>query len=53
MRTVTIQIRPDVLVGAVLDAVYTSVKTLNGEVTKRQGGRLRALVPGNWILEDE
>eukprot|EP00554_Chaetoceros_debilis_P013949 CAMPEP_0194121672 /NCGR_PEP_ID=MMETSP0150-20130528/47889_1 /TAXON_ID=122233 /ORGANISM="Chaetoceros debilis, Strain MM31A-1" /LENGTH=1084 /DNA_ID=CAMNT_0038814207 /DNA_START=94 /DNA_END=3348 /DNA_ORIENTATION=- len=53
VRTVTIQIRPDVLVGAVLDAVYTSVKTLNGEVTKRQGGRLRALVPGKWILEDE
>lgn len=53
VRTVTIQIRPDVLVGAVMDAVYTSINTLDGEVTKRQGGHLRALIPGKWIKESD
>lgn len=51
VRTITIQVRPDVLVGAVMDATYTSIISLNGEVTKRQGGHLRALVPGRWIKE--
>ena len=49
VRTVAIQIRPDVLVGAVMDAVYTSISSLKGEVTKRQGGHLRALIPGQWV----
>jgi hypothetical protein len=53
VRTVSIRIRPDVLCGAVMDAVYTAVQTLNGEVTKRQGGHLRALVRGYWMQEDE
>lgn len=53
VRTVTIQIRPDVLVGAVMDAVYTSINSLFGEVTKRQGGSLRALIPGIWVKECE
>ena len=53
VRTVAIQIRPDVLCGAVMDAVYTAVQSLNGEVTKRQGGHLRALVRGYWMQEGE
>ncbi len=53
VRTVMIQIRPDVLVGAVLDAIYTTVLHIKGEVTKRQGGHLRALIPGQWIPEHD
>jgi len=53
VRTVAIQIRPDVLVGAVMDAVYTSISSLQGEVTKRQGGHLRALIPGQWVKATE
>jgi len=53
VRTAFIQIRPDVLVGAVMDAVYTSISSLKGEVTKRQGGHLRALLPGQWVERSE
>jgi hypothetical protein len=53
VRTVAIQVRPDVLVGAVMDATCTSIMSLNGEVTKRQGGHLRALIPGRWIKESD
>lgn len=53
VRTVAIQIRPDVLVGAVMDATYASIMSLNGEVTKRQGGHLRALIPGRWVKESD
>ena len=53
VKTVAIQIRPDVLVGAVMDAVYSSINSLNGEVTKRQGGHLRALIPARWVPESE
>ena len=53
VRTVAIQIRPDVLVGAVMDAVYTSINSLQGQVTKRQGGHLRALLPGQWVKEHD
>jgi hypothetical protein len=44
---VAIRIRPDVLVGAVMDAVYQAVsaKTVNADVTKRQGGHLQAVLP--------
>jgi len=51
VRTVAVQIRPDVLCGAVMDAVHTAVNSLRGEVTKRQGNHLRALVPGCWVPE--
>jgi hypothetical protein len=51
VRTISIQIRPDVLCGAVMDAVYSALHSMDAEVTKRQGGHLRALVPGTWIPE--
>lgn len=38
VRTVTIHIRCDVMCGAVMDALATSVEGLGGEMTKRQGG---------------
>ena len=38
IRTVTIRIRPDVLCGAVMDALTVSVERVGGEITKRQGG---------------
>lgn len=53
VRTVAIQIRPDVLVGATMDAIYTAIVSASGEVTKRQGGHLRALLPGRWIPEHD
>ncbi len=51
IRTVAIQIRPDVLCGAVMDAVHTAIHSLRGEITRRQGNHLRALVPGCWVPE--
>lgn len=44
-RTVSIRIRIDVLCGAVMDAVQASIQNLNGEITKRQGGHLKAILP--------
>ena len=44
-----IRIRPDVLCGAVMDAVSTTVQNLGGEMIKRQGGHLRAVLPGAWV----
>jgi hypothetical protein len=38
IRTVSIRIRCDVMCGAVMDALTTSVERLDGEITKRQGG---------------
>lgn len=38
VRTVTIRIRCDVMCGAVMDSLTTSVERLGGEMTKRQGG---------------
>ena len=49
VRTVTTRIRPDVLCGAVMDAVTTTVEKSEGEMTKRQGGHLRAIIPGRRI----
>lgn len=46
VRTVTTRIRPDVLCGAVMDALTIVVERIGGEMTKRQGGHLRAIVPG-------
>jgi hypothetical protein len=37
-RTVTVRIRCDVMCGAVMDSLTTSVERLGGEMTKRQGG---------------
>lgn len=51
VRTMTFQVRPDVLCGAVMDAVYSALVHLDAEITKRQGGHLRALVPGSWVPE--
>ena len=49
VRTVTIRIRPDVLCGAVMDAISTAVTDVGGEITKRRGGHLRCTVPGYWL----
>ena len=49
VRTVTIRIRPDVLCGAVMDAISTAVTDVGGEITKRRGGHLRCSVPGYWL----
>lgn len=38
VRSVTIRIRCDVMCGAVMDTVTSSVEGLGGEMTKRQGG---------------
>ncbi len=38
VRTVSIRVRCDVMCGAVMDALTTSVERLDGEITKRQGG---------------
>jgi len=46
VRTVTTRIRPDVLCGAVMTALTTAVEKIGGEMTKRQGGHLRAIIPG-------
>jgi hypothetical protein len=43
VRTIVIWIRPDVLCGAVMDAMYHALDFL-GRVTKRQGGHLRGVV---------
>lgn len=54
VRTVTIRIRPDVLCGAVMDAVFTSLtKELNATVTKRQGGHCQADVPPSIYMETD
>lgn len=50
VRTVIIRIRPDILCGAVMDAVQTAVKSLNGEIMKRQGGHFRAILPGGYVI---
>jgi len=52
VRTASIRIRPDILCGAVMDAAYTAVQSIGGEVIKRQGSHLRALVPGCCIGEE-
>ena len=49
VRTVTIRIRPDVLCGAVMDAISTAITDVGGEITKRRGGHLRCTVPGYWL----
>ena len=46
VRVVTIRIRPDVLCGATMDALTMTVERLGGEMTKRQGGHMRAILPG-------
>ena len=43
VRTVVVWIRPDVLCGAVMDAMYHALDDL-GHVTKRQGGHLTGVV---------
>jgi hypothetical protein len=44
VRTVAIRIRPDVLCGAVMEAVHHALTDLNANVTKRQGGHIQAVV---------
>lgn len=46
VRTITTRIRPDVLCGSVMTALTTAVEKIGGEITKRQGGHLRAIIPG-------
>jgi len=44
VRIIAIRIRPDVLCGAVMDAVNHALDNLGAEVVKRQGGHLRGVV---------
>ena len=53
VRTAAIEIRPDVLVDEVMDAIKTSVTSLHGKITTQQKGHLRSLIPGRWIEENE
>lgn len=46
VRTVTIRIRPDVLCGSVMGSITDTVERLGGDMVKRQGGHLRAILPG-------
>lgn len=49
IRTISIQIRPDVLCGAVMDALATAVQLeCQGEISKRQGGHLFAHLPPHY-----
>eukprot|EP00977_Amphora_coffeiformis_P022379 scaffold10856_cov229-Amphora_coffeaeformis.AAC.30 len=50
VRTLMLRIRPDVLCGAVMDAVTTSLH--NAKVWKRQGGHLRALIRSQYDEEN-
>ena len=50
VRTLTIRIRPDVLCGAVMDAVTTSLRS--AKIWKRQGGHLRALLRSQYDEEN-
>ena len=49
VRTVAIRCRPDVLCGSVMDALTTSVERQGGEITKRQGGHMRAVLPARRL----
>lgn len=54
VRTVTIRIRPDVLCGAVMEAVCAVlVNELSADIVKRQGGHVMATVPAALYLEKE
>jgi len=49
-RTCTLRIRPDVLCGAVMDTLsHIIMIERNGEIMKRQGGHLIAVLPGFWF----
>lgn len=49
VRTVTLRVRPDVLCGAVMDAISSAATAIGGEITKRRGGHLRCSIPGFWL----
>ena len=50
IRTCALRIRTDVLCGAVMDGLLHIVLTEhNGEIQKRQGGHLIAILPGFWM----
>jgi hypothetical protein len=53
VRTVSIRIRPDVLCGAVMDAVHNALTGLQAKVGKRQGGHIRAVVSGAVVSPAE
>jgi hypothetical protein len=45
VRTITMQIRPDVLCGAVMEVVhYVLLQQLHVQITKRQGGHIQGIV---------
>jgi len=46
VRTIAVRIRPDVLCGAVMDAVHQALTKMQSRVRKRQGGHIRAVVGG-------
>ncbi len=51
IRTVSLQIRPDVLCGAVMDAISTAVLLeCHGDIKKRQGSHLIATLPAHRRL---
>ena len=49
LRTITIRIRPDVLCGSVMGSITDTVERLGGDTVKRQGGHLRAVLPGKTV----
>lgn len=49
LRTVTVRIRPDVMCGSVMGSVTDTVERLGGDTVKRQGGHLRAILPGKQM----
>jgi hypothetical protein len=51
VRTITMQIRPDVLCGAVMEVVHQAFLEVQAQVTKRQGGHIQAVIPQQALLE--
>ena len=45
VRTISIQIRPDILCGSIMDAIDHIVLKLEGEILKRQGAHIQAIFP--------
>lgn len=50
IRTCTVRVRPDILCGSIMDSVTQAISTLDGEILKRQGGHLRAIIPSTYKL---
>lgn len=51
IRTITIRIRPDVLCGAVMEALHRALGKQNAEMDKRQGGHIQATWATNYSVD--